>query len=115
MNDFAKEIEVIAKSVCNNNPAPRLCTIVKNYDDLPYCDVNVDGFGVLTYRKTVGVTDIGSEGVIIFVDGDLNQGVVITSCRNVDVTELLNVILELNSRITVLEEEMKSIKGNLGE
>ena len=73
------EIITLIHSESNNNPPPKSCRIIKNYGEKPYCDVEVENLGVLIYKKTIGTTEIGSEGIICFLNGDLNQGVVITS------------------------------------
>ena len=55
------------------------CKIIKNYGDKQYSDVEVEDLGILIYKKTIGTTEVGTEGIICFLNGDLNQGVVITS------------------------------------
>ena len=92
---FAEEIEVIAKSVSNNNPAPKLCKIVGNYGDEPYSDVEVDGLGTLTYKKTIGSTTVGLEAVICFLDGNLNQGLVISN-EDLDLNHVYDTLFELS-------------------
>ena len=78
------EIITLVKSEANNNPSPKSCKIVGNYGDEPYSDVEIDGVGKLTYIKTIGSTKIGLDGVICFLDGDLNHGLAITSVeRNI--------------------------------
>ena len=76
---LADEIITLIKSEANNNPPPKACKIIANYGDKPYSDVEVEDLGKLTYIKTIGITEIGSEGIICFLDGDLNNGVVLTS------------------------------------
>lgn len=73
------EIITLIHSEANNNPPPKSCKIIKNYGDKPFSDVEVEDLGTLLYRKTIGTTQIGSEGIICFLNGDLNQGIVITS------------------------------------
>lgn len=77
--ELIDEMITLIHSESNNNPAPKLCKIVKNYGDTPFCDVEVEDLGILIYKKTIGSTEIGSEGIICFLNGDLNQGIVITS------------------------------------
>lgn len=83
------EIITLIHSEANNNPPPKPCKIIKNYSDEPYSDVEVEDLGILMYRKTIGTTKVGSEGIICFINGDLKQGVVITSqsfdISNVDI------------------------------
>ena len=73
------EIITLIQSEANNNPAPKVCKIVSNYGSKPYSDVEVEELGKLTYIRTIGSTRVGLEGLICFLNGDLNQGVVITS------------------------------------
>lgn len=77
--ELIDEMITLIHSESNNNPAPKPCKIVKNYGDTPFCDVEVEDLGILIYKKTIGSTEIGSEGIICFLNGDLNQGIVITS------------------------------------
>ena len=92
--ELVDEIITLIHSEANNNPPPKLCKIIKNYGDEPYCDVEVEDLGVLIYRKTIGTTNIGSEGIICFLNGNLNQGIVITSSSgeisdlNIDFSDL---------------------------
>lgn len=96
--ELIDEIITLINSEANNNPPPKLCKIIKNYGNKPYSDVEVEDLGVLIYRKTIGTTNIGSEGVICFLNGNLNEGVVITSSEvNVDLSDIsdLNIDLDL--------------------
>lgn len=77
--ELIDEMITLIHSESNNNPAPKPCKIVKNYGDTPFCDVEVEDLGILIYKKTIGSTEIGSDGIICFLNGDLNQGIVITS------------------------------------
>ena len=77
--ELVDEIITLIHSEANNNPPPKPCKIVKNYGNEPYSDVEVENLGILIYKKTIGSTKIGSEGIICFLNGDLKQGVVITS------------------------------------
>jgi hypothetical protein len=76
--ELVDEIITLIRSEANNNPPPKPCKIVKNYGKEPYSDVEVEDLGILIYKKTIGSTKVGSEGIICFLNGDLNQGVVIT-------------------------------------
>lgn len=73
------EIITLIRSEANNNPPPKSCKIIKNYGDEPFSDVEVENLGILLHKKTIGTTKVGSEGIICFLNGDLNQGTVITS------------------------------------
>lgn len=99
VNNFVDEIITIVKAEANNNPAPLLCKIVKNYDDSSYSDVTVEGFGILKYKRTFGSTDIGVEGVVVFIDGEINNCVVITPTKSetVDLSNVYEALTDLNS------------------
>ena len=77
--ELIDEMITLIRSESNNNPAPKSCKVVKNYGDEPFCDVEVEDLGILIYKKTLGSTKIGSEGIICFLNGNLNEGIVITS------------------------------------
>ena len=110
---FAEEIEVIAKSVSNNNPAPKLCKIVGNYGDEPYSDVEVDGLGTLTYKKTIGSTTVGLEAVICFLDGNLNQGLVIAN-EDLDLNYVYDTLFELSEN-KFDKSKGENLNNNLNE
>ena len=110
---FAEEIEVIAKSVSNNNPAPKLCKIVGNYGDEPYSDVEVDGLGTLTYKKTIGSTTVGLEAVICFLDGNLNQGLVISN-EDLDLNYVYDTLFELSEN-KFDKSKGENLNNNLNE
>ena len=110
---FAEEIEVIAKSVSNNNPAPKLCKIVGNYGDEPYSDVEVDGLGTLTYKKTIGSTTVGLEAVICFLDGNLNQGLVISN-EDLDLNHVYDTLFELSEN-KFDKSKGENLNNNLNE
>ena len=79
---LADEIITLIHNEANNNPPPKLCKIIKNYGSEPYADVEVEDLGTLIYKKTIGTTEIGSEGIICFLNGDLAQAVVITASQS---------------------------------
>ena len=96
--ELIDEIITLINSEANNNPPPKPCKIIKNYDDEPYCDVEVENLGILIHKKTIGTPEIGLEGIICFLNGDLNEGIVITSTiiEEVDLSPILNDLAELN-------------------
>lgn len=98
-SNFVDEIITIVKAEANNNPAPLLCKIVKNYDDSSYSDVTVEDFGILKHKRTFGSTNIGVEGVVVFIDGDINNCVVITPTKpeTVDLNNIYEALTDLNS------------------
>lgn len=96
--ELIDEIITLINSEANNNPPPKPCKIIKNYDGEPYCDVAVEDLGILIHKKTIGTPEIGLEGIICFLNGDLNEGIVITSTiiEEVDLSPILNDLAELN-------------------
>lgn len=76
--ELVDEIITLIRSEANNNPPPKSCKIVKNYGNEPYSDVEVEDLGILIYKKTIGSTKVGSEGIVCFLNGDLKQAIVIT-------------------------------------
>ena len=76
---FAEEIEILVKDIANNNPAPEKCTITKNYSNPNYVDVETnDG----TEYKTIpllGSNKINTNGIVLFLDGNGDNPIVITS------------------------------------
>ena len=93
---LADEIITMIQAYSNNNPPPALCKIVKNYPDSKYCDVSSDGIGILKYVKVIGDTTVGLDGIINFIDGDLNNVVVITSSKSDEPVSDLDVDFNLN-------------------
>ena len=71
---LAEEIITIIQSEANNNPAPQKCTIKKIYDDKNHADVTTEN-GEYTYAECL---TIGNTGILIFLNGDLNEYIVIT-------------------------------------
>ena len=89
--DLIDEVITLIHAEANNNPAPKLCKIVGNYEDGTYCDVEVEDLGRLNYIKTIGSTDIGLEGVICFLNGKINNTVVITPATNEIIIDSINL------------------------
>ena len=81
-NELIDEIITLIHSEANNNPPPQFCTIVGNYDGESYTDVEVESMGRLYHKKTIGTTDIGSEAIICFLNGNLDDVVVIAPPSN---------------------------------
>lgn len=78
---LADEIITIIQTEANNNPAPVKCKILKIYND-NHVDVETD-LGLLNHVEVIGTNySIGDTGIVIFVDGDLNNNLVITSSSN---------------------------------
>ena len=76
-----EEIELIVKDVANNNPAPITCTVIKNYqNDLFHVDIETD-IGILNYVPCLFNNTVGHKGIIVFIDGDLNNPLAIIDTR----------------------------------
>ena len=72
------EIITIIESTSNNNPAPTKCTIKKIYTDNKHVDADTN-IGTLTYIETISNNlTVGNTGIVIYLDGDLNQPIIIT-------------------------------------
>ena len=65
--ELIDEIITLIKSESNDNPAPKPCKIIKNYDDEPYCDVEVEELGTLVHKKTIGEVSFAEIGLVIEV------------------------------------------------
>jgi hypothetical protein len=75
---LTEEIITIVESVSNNNPAPQKCTIKKIYNDQKHADVTTDT-GEYTYAECIANNlTVGNTGILIFLNGDLNEYIVIT-------------------------------------
>ena len=83
------EIIIAVKHESNNNPAPMFCKIKKVYNQ-GHVDVTCD-LGELSYIKLIGYTKKGAEGLIVFVDGDLNSPI----CISINIENILNILNEL--------------------
>ena len=99
VKSLVEEIEVIVKNISNNNPAPRKCTITGTYPGGQYADVNITGIGESIHNPLFGVAEIGDECLIVFMDGDLNKGAIITGKYDTgDITILYSLIAELSEK-----------------
>ena len=75
---LTEEIITIIQSVSNNNPAPTLCTITKIYNDQNHVDIETEN-GSLTYIPTISNNlQVGNTGVLIYLDGELENNIIIT-------------------------------------
>ena len=75
---LAEEIITIIEAHSNNNPAPTTGTITRTYTDGNYADVETED-GTHRYVPVIGNNAIDTDGVIIYIDGDLNNPLLITS------------------------------------
>lgn len=75
---LTEEIITIIQSEANNNPAPTLCTITKIYNDQNHVDIETET-GTLTYIPTISNNlQVGNTGVLIYLDGELENNIIIT-------------------------------------
>jgi len=81
---LAEEIELIVKSVANNNPAPKKCIIEEIYLD-GNVDVSIslgEEHPKILYRPCIGTPVVKDEAVILFIDGKINDGYVICTSKS---------------------------------
>ena len=71
------ELITLINSEENNNTAPTRCKITKIYTGNTYVDVETN-IGTLNYVECIGTPTVNKTGIIIYLDGDLNQPIVIT-------------------------------------
>ena len=78
---LAEEIITIIEAHSNDNPAPTQCTVTGNYeDDIYHVDVTTED-GVLRYVPCLFNNTIGADGIIVYLDGDLNNPLAIIDNR----------------------------------
>ena len=97
VKSLAEEIELIVKDLSNNNPPPRRCKVSGTYPDKKHVDAFIDGFGKVIYKPIFGVADVGDECLIVFLNGDLNNGAVISGKYETgDLTNLYQALADLS-------------------
>lgn len=75
---LSDEIISIVESVANNNPAPVKCKIIKKYNDNVHADIETK-LGTIEYVETISNNlKIGNTGILVYLDGGLDEYVVIT-------------------------------------
>ena len=77
---LAEEIITMIKTEANNNPAPVTCTVTKSYSDA-HVDINVND-GILNYIPSNITGNVGDTGIVVFIDGDINNPFVILSSQS---------------------------------
>ena len=75
---LAEEIITIIEAHSNDNPAPTQATIIRTYEDGNYADVETTD-GTHRYIPVIGDNTLYNAGVIVYLDGDLNTPLMITS------------------------------------
>lgn len=94
---LAEEIEVIVKNISNNNPPPQKCKVTGTYPDGKYVDVEITGMGETIHKPLFGIAELGDECLIVFCDGDLNNGAVISGKYETgDLTSIYSALAELS-------------------
>ena len=79
---LAEEIIILVKDHANNNPAPTQCTVINNYEDDQYhVDVSTED-GTLRYVPCLFSNTVGADGIIVYLDGDLNTPLAIIDTRS---------------------------------
>lgn len=94
---LTEQIKIIVQNLSNNNPAPKLCTIKAVYPN-GYVDVELnigDERVIMPNFQCIGSPNEEDIGIIAFIDGAIDRGVVITGSN-----QQLN---KLEQRITELE------------
>ena len=99
---LSDEFITLIKSEANNNPAPEHCTIVKQYTDGCVDVLVTDIDDIIKHVPTIGANTIGSEGVICYLNGDVNNQIVIVD--NTKQNEL-NTILALGLGLFTIRED----------
>lgn len=106
VKSLAEEIEVIVKNISNNNPPPRKCTVTGTYPDGKYVDVEISGIGETIHKPLFGMAELGDECLIVFCEGDLNNGAVISGKYETgDLTSIYSALAEL-SKNKITSEDM---------
>lgn len=75
MDQINYQIERICRDEINKIPQPTIVTITKIYSD-GYVDVDSD-LGILRHIYTITEHEIGDKTILIFTNGDYDQGMVI--------------------------------------
>ena len=78
---LGQTIEDRAQSLINQLPVIETCTVIKNYSDDPYhIDIETDN-GILTYVPCLLDNTIGHQGVVFYLNNNLNQPIAIIEPR----------------------------------
>lgn len=87
---LSDEIQIQIDHSLNKLPVTQECTIIKTYSD-NHADLQVNG-DVLHYVKIIGDNTVGSNAVLVFLEGDLNNYIAITDNEQANID---NTILAL--------------------
>ena len=87
---LAEEIITIIQSEANNNPAPQTCTIRKVYTN-GYVDIETNT-GKINYLECIGATKPDTTGLLVYPDGNINKGIVISLGDYYNQSEISNLL-----------------------
>jgi len=76
---MAEELVTFINSEANNNPPPVKCRVTKNYDE-HHIDVTTE-FGDYEHIQCLFSNKVGNIGVLIFLNGDLNDPIALIDNR----------------------------------
>lgn len=93
---LAEEIITIVENTANNNPAPEHGRIINTYSD-GKVDIQLTTTGdILKYLPTIGDNSVGAEGVVCYLNGDLdNQIMIVDNARQNEIQLILALGLGL--------------------
>lgn len=97
------EIQDQIDDTIRKQPYPTEAKIVKTYPN-NYADIQTDDYGKITYIKVYGECELGTMGILFFLHNSFSYRVVLTNNTIQDYTTLLNIIADLEQRITKLEQ-----------
>ena len=98
------EIQDQIDDTIRKQPYPTEAKIIKTFPD-NYADIQTDDYGKITYVKIYGECELGTMGILFFLHNSFNYRVVLTNNTIQDYTTLLNIIADLEQRITSLEQK----------
>ena len=112
---LSNEILVMIKHELNTSlPINLLGSILKDYGN-SYVDVKLTNNGsILKYVKCIGNRKIGRTGIVLFLDGDDNSPVFITSGADGGTVDLSDYVKKEDVSFTVSLEDNGTMIFNLG-
>lgn len=96
-SQLTEALQVLIEGTANDNPAPKICSIVQVYDD-GHVDVGVnlgEEEAIILYRPYIGYPVVGDEAVIVFIAGSEKKGFVI--CNDNFLVQMNDLILNLTN------------------
>ena len=98
------EIQDQINDTIQKQPYPTEAKIIKTYPN-NYADIETDDYWKINYVKVYGECELGTTGILLFLHNSYDYRAVITSNTIQDYTTLLNIITELEQRVTILENK----------